>query len=637
MDAAWSGIPRPVQVLNESMIMPDDFEFRKTENKRDRMGITATLDYKVKNHEIIFNYMYNYRGDDDLRNRLRYDFNRSGTEWISLDSVHNARIRRDINLWNEIKTNHNYKLEGEHIFGSWVVDWGVFYTTSKRDYTSTRGDFARDEITVIADNPRGILQQVPQFRPTLPHDVKNPLLLNDFRRYEEDMEYTTASNTVGRFNVKRDYMLGENSSTFQFGAKVRQVTNEKFRDNRVFAFYDPNNLQNKEEAFAHVATRTEPLDFLNGRYEYGPRVDKDKFLDYMDRHRRLLIQGDDAWDAERLSKSDTYDATEDVYAAYVMNRLTWRDFLIIAGVRYEYNNVNYDAFDVKRSGTNVVATPIQGGSNYGFLLPNVHVRYSVSDLSNVRFAYTHSYAKPNFVDLVPFVNYDADAARLYLGNTELMPSLSNNIDLMYERYDRSGGILSGGLFFKNINSFQFTRIVPSLIEDFPGYPQTVGFEFRQEQNGERAIVYGFELNYMQQLTFLPGILNGVSAYFNYTYTGSDANTQDRDNMRLPGQAMHTGNAALSWDYRDFTSKLSVNYNGSYINSVASTENDDIIQAERLQVDLNLSLRLNKNFSIYAEFMNLTNAPSIRYQGNRDQIARIAYFGWSGRFGITYRL
>ncbi len=637
MDAAWSGILRPVQMLNESLIMPDDFEFRKTENKRDRVGLTATLDYTVKDHAIIFNYMYNYREDDDLRNRLRFDFNRSGTEWITLDSVNNARIRRDINLWNEVKTNHNFKLEGEHTLGSWVVDWGAFYTTSNRDYTSTRGDFSRDEITVIADNPRGILQQVPLFRPTYPHDIKNPLLLNDFRRYEEDMEYTNASNTVGRFNVKKDYMLNGNSSNFQFGAKVRRVTNEKFRDNKVFAFYDPNSTLNPEEAFAHVATRTEPTDFLNARYEYGPRVDKGKFLDYMDKHRRLLIQSDDAWDAERLSKSDTYDATEDVYAAYVMNRLRLRDFLIIAGVRYEYNDVNYDAFDVKRSGTNVVATPIQGGSSYGFLLPNVHVRYSVNELSNVRFAYTHSYAKPNFVDLVPFVNYDADAARLYLGNTELMPSLSNNIDLMYERYDRNGGILSGGLFLKNMNRFQFTRIVPSLVEDFPGYPQTVGFEFRQEQNGESALVYGFELNYMQQLTFLPGVLNGLSAYFNYTFTGSEANTQDRYDMRLPGQAMHTGNGSLSWDYRDFTSKVSLNYNGSYINSVASNENDDIIQAERLQLDLNLSLRLNRNFSIYAEFMNLTNTPAIRYQGNPDQISRIAYFGWSGRFGITYRL
>lgn len=637
MDATWAGVRRPVRMLNDHLILPEDYEFRKTENKRERVGLTATIDYKVTDHQVIFNYMYNYREDDDLRNRVRFDLDQSGTEWVSLDSILNGRIRRDINLWNEIKTNHNFNLEGVHTFDSWKVDWGAFYTRSQRDYTSTRGDFARAGITIIPDNEGGILQQVPLLRPAIPYDVKNPLLLNDFRRYEEDMEYTKASNLVGKFNVRKDYVLGGNSGNFQFGAKVRTMVNDKFRDNKVFAFFDPNQVLNLEEAFAHVSTRTEPIDFLNGRYAFGPRVDREKFTSYIDTYRRLLIQGDDSWDAERLSKNDTYDASENVYAGYLMNRVQLKKILLIAGLRYEYNNVTYNAFDVKRRGTNVEATPIQGGSDYGFLLPSLHVKYSVNDLTNFRFAYTQSYARPNFVDLVPFVNYDADAARLYIGNTELMPSRSNNIDLMFERYDRDGGVISGGLFFKHMDRFQFTRIVPSLLEDFPDYPQTAGFEFRQEQNGKRAIVYGFEFNYMQQFSFLPGIWSGLSTYLNYTLTASDASTQDRSGMRLPGQALHTGNAALSWDYKGFTSKVSANYNGSYINSVASNENDDIIQGDRFQVDLNLSQRINKRMSLYAEFVNITNSPSIRYQGNENQISRIAYFGWSTRFGITYRL
>ncbi len=123
--------------------------------------------------------------------------------------------------------------------------------------------------------------------------------------------------------------------------------------------------------------------------------------------------------------------------------------LIIAGLRYEHNEVNYDAFDVKRTGTTVVATPIQGGNSYGYLLPSLHLKYSQNSLMNYRFAYTQSYAKPNFVDIVPFVNYDADAIRLFLGNPDLKPSLSNNLDLMVEKYNRTGGILSAG-FISNV-------------------------------------------------------------------------------------------------------------------------------------------------------------------------------------------
>lgn len=637
MDVRWSGSRKTVRMVNDNLIMPENYQYRKTENKRTRIGTTATIDYKVKDHEIIFNYMYNHREDDDVRNRLRFDLDRPSSSWISHDSLVNGRIRRDINLWNEVKKNHNFNLEGNHILDGWNLDWGVFYTTSKRDYTSIRGDFSRDNMSIIADNPRGIMEQVPRLRPEHTHNPKNPLLYNDFRRYEEDSEYSKGANLVGKFNMSKDYILGGFNGNIKFGGKARKVTNEKFRNNRVFAFFDPNRVVNLQEAFAYVASDKEPINFLNGRYEFGPRVDSEKFENYIQTYRRLLIEGDDSWDAERLSKNDTYQAEENVNASYIMNRIRLKNLLIIAGLRYEYNDVKYDAFDVKRTGTTVVATPIKGGTTYGFLLPNVQFKYGLNELANIRLAYTQSYAKPNFVDIVPFVNYDADAARLFIGNPELKPSLSNNVDFMFEKYSKGGGVLSAGLFYKNINRFQFSRIVPSLLEDYPGFPQTAGFEFRQEQNGDRALVYGFEFNFMQQLDFLLNALSGLSVYLNYTFTDSKANTQDRNNMRLPGQALHTGNAALSWDYKGFSLKGSLNYNGAYIFSVASTQNDDIIQDERFQLDVNISQRINKKISIYAEFVNLTNAPSIRYQGDSSQISRIAYFGWSSRFGVTFRL
>lgn len=311
--------------------------------------------------------------------------------------------------------------------------------------------------------------------------------------------------------------------------------------------------------------------------------------------------------------------------------------LVVAGLRYEYNNVQYDAFEVHRSGTTVIANPISGGSNYGFLLPSLHLKYGINNLTNLRAAYTQSYARPNFVDIVPFVNYDADAVTLHIGNTELAPSLSNNFDLMFEAYNKNGGIISAGLFYKNMDRFQFTRLVPSLPEDYPGFPQTIGFRFRQEQNGEQASVYGLEINIMQQHKNLPSILRGLSTYLNYTFTQSNAQTQDRKNIRLPGQAMHSGNAAVSFDYKGFMGKVNLNYNGSFINSVASTASDDIISDARLQLDANISQQINKRFGIYAEFINITNSPARMYQGEKNRVSRLAYFGWWTRLGITFKL
>jgi len=639
IDARWQGLPRPVQALDGDTIVMQDYQFRKTENNRTRIGATATIDYKFnKNHDIIFNYMYNRREDNDVRNRLRFDFDRAASTWYDLDSLGEGRVRRDINIWDELKTNHNFNLQGFHEMGLWTLEWGGYYTYSERDFASTRGDFAREGVGIVARNQGGIYSEVPQFDiyGNFP-PLDDPLLLNDFRRYEEDEESAQADNIVGKINVTREYLLGEYKGFIKFGAKVRSQQNSKFRNNVVFAWNDPNQVLGLEESFARVISDREPIEYLNDRYRLAPLIDDEAFTNYIEENRRFLTQSDDAWDSRRLSLSDTYDAFEDIYSAYAMTRLQINQLMVLAGFRYEYNDVRYDAFDVFREGTSVIASPIQGGSNYGFLLPNLQMKYSINKMTNIRFAYTQSYARPNFVDLVPFINYDVDAITLRLGNPELQPSLSNNLDLMFERYFSNAGLISVGAFYKHMDRFQFTRSEPSLAEDFPGFPGTAGFSFEQEQNGELAEVYGVEVSIMSQLDFLPGILKGFNVVLNYTFTESDAFTQERDDISLPGQAQHTWNAMLGYDYKGFSSRISLNYNGSFLNSVAGNLNDDIIQDERLQVDFNVNQRITERISVYAEFVNITNAPAIRYQGIPERISRIAYFGWWTRFGLTFKL
>lgn len=637
MDSEWRAMRFPEE--RDFTFMPIDYQMRKTENKRTRIGTTATIDYKIKNHDFIFNYMMNSREDDDIRNRTRFDLARNNTWNITEDATSSlSRIRRDIALWRELKVNHNFNLEGFHTFGDWTADWGLVYTLSKRDHTREIGDFASDDLELVIANANGrTLQEIPEIIPANPElNLNNPLIMNTLRRYENDVETTDGYNRVFKFNIGKDYSLGGYKGNLKFGGKARQVANSKYRRNTIFAFNDPNQVINDAEAFAHVVARTEPIEFLNGRFDYGFRADPDRFANYINRYHRLLAPTD-LWDSDRISLNDTYDASEDVYAGYAMTRLQVDKLLVLAGARYEYNQVKYDAFEVKRVGTTVETTPVTGAPSYGFLLPNLQLKYSLNSLSNLRFAYTQSYARPNFNHIVPFVNYDRDVATIILGNPELSASQANNLDLMYELYDRRGGIISGGLFFKHIDRFQFTRIIPTLQEDnFMGLGETAGFRFQQEQNGDRAVIYGFELNVIQQFDQLPGVWKGLSAVLNYTFTGADANTQDRFNMSLPGQAKHTGNASLAFDYKGFTGRVNLNYNGAFLHSIASEEENDVTQDQRMQLDFNFNQAITKRIGVYAEFINVTNSPTKRYQGTPDRTYRLAYFGWMSRFGVNFR-
>lgn len=639
-DASWNGIPVPINDLNRSELVMSNYQYRNTKNQRERIGATATIDYRFNdNHELIFNYMYNRREDNDVRNRLRFDMNRSGAVFESLDSIRQARVRRDINIWDELKTNHSFNLQGIHTLNKWKIEWAGYYTASKREFTSDRGDFSRDGIDIIADNAGGIYTDVPRFREAAgEQSIYDPFLYDDFRRYEEDYETTDAKNIVGKVDITHFFdFLNEYSAYLKFGAKYRTQTNAKYRHNQVFGFNDPNHLINTSEAFLRVLSKREPKSFLYTDYRFGPEIGRSAFKNYINENRRLLTTSDDAWDAERLSLNDTYDASEDVLAAYIMGRVQIDRLMMLAGVRYEKNDVNYDAFEVYRIGTSVDGTPIQGGNDYEFILPNLHLKYSINRFTAVRFSALYNYARPNFVDIVPFVNFDSDAITLTLGNPELEPAKAFNIDLMVERYFANIGVISIGAFYKDIDKFQFSRIDPSLQEDFPGYPSTQGFKFRQEQNGENATVAGIEVNFVKALDFLPSFLQYFNVDANYTYAYSSAFTQDRENISMPGQAAHTFNAALSYDYGAFSARLSGNYNGTFVHSLASHAQDDIYQLERLHLDANASLQVNKQWRIFGEFVNITNAPSIRYQGERERISRMAYYGWGTRIGVSFRL
>lgn len=640
IDGAWQGIPRPIGDTGESATVLANYQYRNTVNIRERIGATATVDYRFNaNHELIFNYMYNRREDNDLRNRFRFDLDRSGSVFQSLDSITNGRVRRDVNIWDEVKTNQSFNLQGFHTMDTWRIEWGGYYTLSDRVFGSDRGDFSQDEVTIIADNPGGIYSDVPHFRTAAnQQSVYDPFFYRDFRRYEEDYETTDATNMVARVDITKFIDIADRYPAFiKFGGKVRSQTNSKYRNNQVFGFNDPNSLINTNEAFLRVLSRTEPVSFLNSDYRFGPLMGREPFRGYIRENRLLLTTADDAWDAERLSLNDTYDAYEDIYAGYVMGRAQIGRLMALAGVRYEQNDVRYDAYEVFRIGTDVQGTPIDGGSQYGFLMPHVHLKYGFDDYTSLRFSALMNYARPNFVDIVPFVNYDADAITLRLGNPDLQPARAWNFDLMFERYFANVGIFSVGAFYKDIDQFQFSRIDPTLASDFPGYPGTMGFRFQQEQNGERAQVMGVEVNAVRSLDFLPGFFRYLNADFNYTFAYSDAFTQDRKGISLPGQAPHTFNASLSLDYKGFTARIMGNYNGTFVHSLASHADSDIYQEHRLHIDANASYAINGRWRVFGEWVNITNAPSVRYQGQREHISRIAYFGWWSRIGVGFRL
>jgi TonB-dependent receptor len=284
--------------------------------------------------------------------------------------------------------------------------------------------------------------------------------------------------------------------------------------------------------------------------------------------------------------------------------------------------------------------PVEGSTDYGFLLPQVHLKYSVDDNTNLRFAATRSYARPNFQDIVPAQEIELSAREGSIGNPELKPVTAINLDLMAEHYFGSVGILSGGFFFKRLDDFIFNRRTE--VSNFPG-AEGVELELTQAQNGEDARLLGIEIAYQQNLTFLPGWLKGFSLYTNYTFTSSAANIQSRNDqadteeIRLPGQSRHVGNFSIAYDLKRINIRLSSNFNGEYISEIGGDASEDLYVKNRMQLDASATYTLHPKLRLFAEFLNITNQPFEVYRGDKNHYIQREFYSWWTRVGVKFDL
>jgi outer membrane receptor protein involved in Fe transport len=136
---------------------------------------------------------------------------------------------------------------------------------------------------------------------------------------------------------------------------------------------------------------------------------------------------------------------------------------------------------------------------------------------------------------------------------------------------------------------------------------------------------------------MPGFLDGLGIYANYTYTKSKADLPEHSGTKLPGQAGNTANFALSYQKYGFTGKVSVNYTDKFLFTVGATSNDDIWYDAHTQLDVNASMDIWRGLSVYVQFMNLNNAPLRYYEGITNMPTQREYYSWWSQFGFKYNM
>jgi TonB-dependent receptor len=162
-----------------------------------------------------------------------------------------------------------------------------------------------------------------------------------------------------------------------------------------------------------------------------------------------------------------------------------------------------------------------GGYTKSF--PSMHVTYDFTANLRSRVSWSTSFGRPPLNNLQPAESYNATTDELTINNPSLKPQTAENWDFALDYYFEPVGNLSLGWFHKSIEDYFVTgvemgRVGTGTDNGFGGDYQ--GAKLLTRSNLGSAVVQGWEFNYQQQFTFLPGPLRGLGFSANYTSSSS---------------------------------------------------------------------------------------------------------------------
>ena len=139
---------------------------------------------------------------------------------------------------------------------------------------------------------------------------------------------------------------------------------------------------------------------------------------------------------EETRNTDTYNATQDIIAAYGMVDLPlserWR---FVGGIRVERSDqiVNtFDLFAIDPSDEAILSSQLDNTD----VLPGLNVIYNMTPNQNLRFGYSKTVNRPEFRELAPFEFTDVVGGRATVGNPDLVRATIQNVDARWEWFPR---------------------------------------------------------------------------------------------------------------------------------------------------------------------------------------------------------
>jgi len=616
-DGGWSDID--VENIetgdNVEIFGAEEIEQRYYRIERERFGAALNLDLQTSaTNKYYLRSFYSEFSDDEYRLRNQYKFDKGVIDLVNHSKrsaqYYNAEMERDTKDRYEVQEISSFVAGGENQLSGWLIGYQLGYSKS------TEKEPDRFDVTFAGEGfDLGYLSsgEIPQLTQSAnAHDMSNFELdeVVHENNLSEDEEISI------RFDISKDFVWQNNNGVVKFGGKYH--SREKF--NRVDAnIYDGGFDDVTADIFSSGS-----VDY--GLGHFGEGISQQGLLKFVNSNKESFERNQLESDIE--NRGNSYQSEEDVLALYAMMTLDIDKWQFVAGVRYEGtrfdtkgNRVELIVDDVADS-ESVLITPWQVSKDYDYFLPSLNVKYSVNDKLMTRFAYTQTIARPTFGDSAAFQLIETEFSedegsveverKAEVGNPDLKPYESQNVDMTIEYYPGHIGVLSAGLFYKDIDNF----IINSEVQDngkWQGFDEVI-----QAINGGSASLTGIELAWNK--SFASGLLLGVNGTF-----------VDADD-KLPNQSDTIGNLQIGFENNNFSTRLSASYKSK---AFKFDDNDTpVYQGDHTQLDFSSKYHFSDTVQFYFNATNLTDEPYSLYHGAKQYNYQYEEYGRTFELGIS---
>ncbi len=338
---------------------------------------------------------------------------------------------------------------------------------------------------------------------------------------------------------------------------------------------------------------------------------------------------------------------EQIDAGYVEGNTRWRALRLNLGVRHERSRIIGKSHDLVPAAEVTRATGITNPNSIEFIdyqyrqgeRSSKYGAYENTFLSGgakwaftrnlqTQFAASQSIGRPSYNNLAGVITVNETNQTVRLPNPDLKPETSDKYFASVQYYLEPAGTLSVSgfrLFVENMGSRD-----QSVTAEEAGYadnPEYTGYTFLRPGNapGTRRID-GVEVEYSQQLVFLPRALRGFSAFGSLTRTRAD--------QRILNHVPKSANGGLRYANHKFNAQIRCTWSAPRL--TAANANEEQWQYERLMFDFSGGYKFNQTYELTVSGRNIFNEPIAGFANEPGILRVINRYGAAWTVGVRGR-